>query len=116
MLKQQFLRLQGFTRADRIQLTTDVSQAISRSGAWITDFHQYSNVLICINFEVPCSDVQKLSEALQQTNLKLSEDSLVQLMQDVNSSSNNIDLVGTLQITFIHDEPDLFREIPAVPG
>jgi hypothetical protein len=25
-------------------------------------------------------------------------------------------LVGTLQITFVHNEPDLLREVPAVPG
>lgn len=26
------------------------------------------------------------------------------------------ELVGTLQITFVHNEPDLRRDIPAVPG
>ena len=27
-----------------------------------------------------------------------------------------VDVTGTFNITFIHNEPDLRREIPAVPG
>ncbi|MCC2692839.1 hypothetical protein [Nodularia sp. LEGE 04288] len=50
MVKQQFLRLDSFTKAERIQMTAHVSEAINQAGGWITDFHQYSNILICINF------------------------------------------------------------------
>jgi hypothetical protein len=30
--------------------------------------------------------------------------------------SKSVDLTASLNITFIHDEPDLRREIPSVPG
>lgn len=117
MSKSLFLRLDGFTRADRIQMTASVSDAINQSGAWITDFHQYSNLLICINFQVSSQDVASLTTALQATGLKLSQESLDQLIAaSRDSPSNDQDYIGTLQITFIHNDPDLIRDVPAVPG
>lgn len=116
MPERQFLRLDGFTRVDRIQMTACVSEAINQSGAWITDFHLYSNMLICINFEVSIANLGKLAASLQETGLHLSQESLEQLMPTKESILEQKDLVGTLQITFIHNEPDLRREVPAVPG
>jgi hypothetical protein len=115
MFKQQFLRLDGFTRADRIDMTHHVSEVISQAGAWITDFHLYSNILICINFQVPIGNLDKLSVKLQETGLQLSQESLKQLIP-VHDSMKDRELVGTLQITFVHNEPDLLRDVPAVPG
>ncbi|MBD2738904.1 MULTISPECIES: hypothetical protein [Nostoc] len=120
MFEQKFLRLDGFTKAERIGMTARVSEAINKAGAWITDFHLYSNILICINFEVPSANVEKLAIFLQQTGLHLSQESLSQLMSAHESANDSAlkdkELVGTLQITFVHNEPDLLREVPAVPG
>lgn len=116
MFKQKFLRLDGFTKAERIQMTARVSEAINQAGAWITDFHLYSNILICINFEVPSTNLDRLAASVQETGLHLSQQSLEQLMAAKESLLKDKELVGTLQITFVHNEPDLFREVPAVPG
>lgn len=115
MVARQFLQLSGFTRADRIQITDRMSEAINQAGGWITDFHLYSNILICINFEVPLSNLRKLAASLQETGLQLSQESLEQLTP-AHDPMLKQELAGTLQITFIHDEPDLMREVPAVPG
>ncbi|MBM0742739.1 hypothetical protein JOY44_14175 [Phormidium sp. CLA17] len=112
MVEQQFLRLSGFTRADRLQMTDRVSEAINRAGAWITDFHLYSNILICINFEVPISNLGRLAACVQETGLHLSQESLEQLVAADESALKQEELLGTLQITFIHNEPDLLREVP----
>ncbi|MBD3883692.1 hypothetical protein IFO70_18155 [Phormidium tenue FACHB-886] len=116
MSERQFLRLSGFTKAERIEMTNCVSEAINQAGAWITDFHLYSNVLICINFEAPIADLGKLAASLQKTGLDLSQESIDQLTLAHESALKQKELVGTLQITFIHNEPDLLREVPAVPG
>lgn len=116
MVARQFLRLSGFTRADRIQMTNQVSEGINQAGAWIIDFHLYSNMLICINFEVPIANSAKLAALLQETGLHLSQESLEQLISANDSTLEEKELVGTLQITFIHKEPDLLREVPTVPG
>ncbi|MEM7712467.1 MAG: hypothetical protein AAF349_02645 [Cyanobacteria bacterium P01_A01_bin.68] len=74
-----FLRLDGFTKEERIQMTARVNEAINQAGAWITDFHQYSNVLICINIEIPSANLEKLASTLQETGLNLSQESIEQL-------------------------------------
>lgn len=53
---------------------------------------------------------------VQETGLHLSQESLEQLMPPNDSTLKEKQLVGTLQITFVHNEPDLLREVPAVPG
>lgn len=116
MSKQQLLHLDGFTKAERIQMTDRVSEAINQAGAWITDFHLYSNILICINFQVPGANLEKLAATLQETGLHLSRESLDQLILSNDTALKDQELIGTLQITFIHNEPDLLRDIPAVPG
>ena len=116
MFKQRFLRLDGFTKAERIGMTGRVSEAINLAGAWITDFHLYSNKLICINFEVSSANLGRLAISLQQTGLHLSQQSLEQLIPSDDLTLIDKELPGTLQITFIHNEPDLLREVPAVPG
>jgi hypothetical protein len=113
---RQFLRLDGFTRAERIGMTNRVSEAINQAGAWITDFHLYSNILICINFQVLIANLDRLSATLQETGLQLSKESLDQLMSTNDPMLNEQELIGTLQITFVHNEPDLLRHVPAVPG
>ncbi|MBD1912212.1 MULTISPECIES: hypothetical protein [unclassified Leptolyngbya] len=116
MSERRFLQLSGFTTAERIGLTDQVSEAINRAGAWITDFHQYSNISICINFEVPVANLAKLATTMQETGLILSQESLAQLMPANGFTPKQTEIFGTLQITFVHNEPDLYREIPAVPG
>jgi len=93
-----------------------VSEAINQAGAWIIDFHLYSNILICINFQVPIANLNRLAGTLQETGLQLSKESLKQLMPAHDSTLKEQELVGTLQITFVHNEPDLLRDVPAVPG
>ncbi|MBD2006947.1 MULTISPECIES: hypothetical protein [Cyanophyceae] len=116
MFERQFLRLDGFTKAERIGMTARVSEAINKAGAWITDFHLFSNILICINFEVPSTNLDRLAASVLQTGLHLSQESLEQLMPANESTLKHKELAGTLQITFVHNEPDLLREVPAVPG
>ncbi len=69
MFEQKFLRLDGFSKEERIRMTARVSEAINQAGAWITDCHLYSNVLICINFEVPNTKLDKLAAFLQETGI-----------------------------------------------
>jgi len=116
MSARRFLQLSGFTTAERLSITDRVSEAISQAGGWITDFHQYSNISLCINVEIPNANLPRLAASLQEAGLKLSQESLEQLTPAEKSALHQEDVGGTLQITFVHDEPDLYREVPAVPG
>ena len=96
--------------------------AIQHSGGWITDFHLFSNISICINFELPLRHAAQLSAALDALNLRLSEESTSALeacsrrSEQYGTESAETALAGTLQVTFIHNEPDLRIEVPPIPG
>ena len=115
------LRLIAFTRETRTEMIARVREAFSASGGWITDFHEFSNVSLCLNFEIPSQKTRELCSALRATGLDLTQED--QLVPSAASSSHPAtsdlaasDSVGTLQITFIHNEPDLIIPVPSIPG
>jgi hypothetical protein len=116
------LQLNGVTRIDRHEMISRVKEAISRGGGYILDFHMFSNASICINFEVPAGNIEKLYSSLTETGLRLSQESHVllldcrNLLEKLGEEPKATDVAGTLQITFIHNEPDLRIECPPIPG
>ncbi len=98
-----------------------VKDAILRGGGYILDFHMFSNTAICINFEVSVGNIEKLSSSLtreaflNQKSHDLLADCCNQLAQ-LGERPKAADVMGTLNITFIHNEPDLRIEVPPIPG
>ena len=118
----QFLRINAVTRADRHQTIALLRDAVSASGGWITDFHLFSNTSICINFEIPLRHAPRLRDSLKRLELRLtaeSEDELKALSlraeQAVERAADE-EITGTLQVTFVHNDPDLRIEVPPIPG
>ena len=117
-----FLQLSGVTRAGRHEMISRVREAILAGGGYVLDFHMFSNAAICINFEVPVGNIERLHSSLKETGLRLSREShelLARLrdeLDELDERAQAADAAGTLQITFIHDEPDLRIEVPPIPG
>lgn len=102
---------------ERLDATDDAKEVITVSGGWITDYRMFSNRSICLQFEIASDGVMKLYNSLNQTRLHLTDDtheSFASLSVGLSNGSlpGNTDLKGTLQITFVHDEPDLILDIP----
>lgn len=99
-----------------------VKEAISKSGGSILDFHMFSNLSICLNFELMVGKIDKLSEALKATGMQMSEESQRLLencrrgLEQLDGKTRASEVTATLAITFIHDEPDLRIEVPSIPG
>jgi hypothetical protein len=113
--------LNAFTREPRLEMIAHAQRAIAASGGWILDHHFYSNLAISISFEIADARAGDLLENLQATGLRLSSESVAALdsvAEDVErlGSRKATDIQGFLHITFVHDEPDLRREVPAIPG
>jgi hypothetical protein len=99
-----------------------VKEAILKGGGFIVDFHMFSNLSICLNFEIAVGKISGLYTELKLTGLQLTEQSHVllrgclkqteQLVEEAGAS----EVAGTLEITFIHNEPDLRIEVPPIPG
>lgn len=111
----RFLRINATTSQDRFASTAAVRDAISAAGGWITDFRQYSNVSVCVNFELESQQVDVLRQKLQSCSLALTQESL-QSLEAACREPSGAALMATLQITFAHNEPDVLTPPPAVPG
>lgn len=116
------MRINAVTRANRVETMARVRTALAASGAWVLDVKQFSNVSVCFSFEVPGNRMERLREALAAADLRLtreSNDSFASFSESNESAgegSQATDVAGTLQITFIHNEPDLKIEVPRIPG
>ncbi|MEK6321312.1 MAG: hypothetical protein AABN33_06470 [Acidobacteriota bacterium] len=95
---------------------------MAASGAWVLDVKLFSNVSVCFNFEIPIDHTEQLREALAATGLHLTREShesfasFCERKESGAEGSQAIDIAGTLQIIFIHNEPDLIIEVPRIPG
>jgi len=111
--KENRLRqLRGFTRVERLRCVGLVRDAIVGSNGWVTDFHEFSNLSICIEFELPASFLPALAGALAAAEVRLSAESEAMLRE----AGGGEQAECTLQVLFIHDEPDMRRTVLAVPG
>jgi hypothetical protein len=105
-------QLRGFTRAERLRCVGLVRDAIVGSSGWVTDFHEFSNLSICIEFELPAARLPALAEALAAAEVRLGSES-EEMLRGVEGGEP---AQCTLQVLFVHDEPDLRRTVLAVPG
>ncbi|WP_435171318.1 hypothetical protein [Paenibacillus glycanilyticus] len=112
-----FIRINAVAKYNRHDAMDDAKQIITSSGGWVTDYRMFSNRSLCIQFEIEPDDAIHLYPSIQQTQLKITEETHTLLLQIANrindtAASSNKDIRGTFQITFIHDEPDLIIEVP----
>lgn len=105
------LLLTAVTRVERKLATSLVFETVNRFGGWIDDVQMYSNLMNTIRFTLPGEAFGSLIEALRADDISV--DAPLDLAESGNSAAERM---ATLQITFIHDEPDLKREIPSIPG
>ena len=103
--------LQGLTRVERLTALTRLEEAIGRVDGWLLDFHLFSNLAAAFHLEVPSRRFPQLLIALEEAGFTLDPPKA-----GPSPGEEPGDLAVTLQITFLHDEPDLRREIPAIPG
>jgi hypothetical protein len=109
------------TTRPRVEMISRAERAISESGGWVLDHHLFSNLAVSIAFEVDARKVGALHKALRETGLVIaseSESRLAELSEgaaEAGAEPPN-ELSGYLQITFVHDDPDLRRAVPSIPG
>jgi hypothetical protein len=113
----KFIQLNGVTTIARHDMISRVKNAFLKGGGYILDFHMFSNISICINFEVPLGNIGALYSSRRETSLRLNQEShdlLAGCCAQLPGEKSSV--AGTLQITFIHNEPDLRIECPPIPG
>lgn len=109
------IHLNAVTRADRNKLVSGISEAVASVGGWIEDVNFFSNISVVLRFVIAAGSGLRLVRLLETQPLQLDFDDLAKL--SALSTRNEIEEVAcTLQITFFHNDPDLRRHVPSVPG
>ncbi|MFL0693419.1 MAG: hypothetical protein ACJLUP_15390 [Agrobacterium tumefaciens] len=103
--------LTAVTRVERKAATSFVFDTVNRLGGWIDDTRMYSNLMNTIRMTLPAGAFAALIEALEEGGISVRPPEGLG-----NVSDPAVERMATLQLTFIHDEPDLTREVPSVPG
>ncbi len=114
MARRRLLQLQGTTRAERHAVTSQASDAVITCRGYILDYRQFSNMAVCFTIEIPPARLADLRSRLAALEVDLQPPTAEE--QAVAESPSTEDVPASLRITFIHNEPDLRIEIPAIPG
>ncbi|OCW57552.1 hypothetical protein AWJ14_01655 [Hoeflea olei] len=110
------LMLSAVTRANRHGVMREIDDAAVSCGGWIEGHTLFSNVAATFRFVLPAGGLEAFAARIAAAGLQLDGAGLAALSKRVASAAADDELPGALAVTFVHDEPDLRREIPAVPG
>lgn len=116
MARIQFLRLLASTRQNRFEMVHLVQQAIQHSGGWVVDFRQFSNHAGVIFFETEGCNAEALELEFLKVPVCWTEESLAEMKHLSAHRVPDSEIKGSIHLTFIHTEPDVRIEVPAVPG
>ena len=111
--------LHAWTRSDRLAITASVRDAVQQAGGWIIDARQSSNLSICLLFEAEVQHLAGLDALLMSLPLHFYGDCAKELGELASRACDGAvggEVMCTLQITFLHNDPDLPIPTPAVPG
>lgn len=110
----EYIQINASTRRPRHEVTVEVKEAIAGAGGWVTGFQQFSNISVCLTFEMGAESAATLIARLEAQGLRLSEESRRRGAEL--AERPEAEVRGTCQLTFFHSEPDERQMIPAVPG
>lgn len=98
-----------------------IKEAIQDNDGWLVDFKMFSNISICFNIEIKKHGLKKLYGVLENIGMLLNQESeeqrgkLEQVREEFIETGDS-ELIGTIQVTFMHKDPDMRIEIPMIPG
>jgi hypothetical protein len=100
------IQLEGTTSRDFHSAIADISSAISDCSGWVTNHQFYSNIMAMVAFELPANKLAYLIERLNQAKISTRD-------LQVLPASEPREIKGQINITFIHNKPDIIRTVPA---
>ncbi len=115
-MRRHRLVFQVITSRDRHLVVRQIQDALTLAHGWVDDAHFYSNKMTTIRFTLTAGDLPVFQAKLQECGLMIEDVTRQASGIEVVSVPEESEISGSLQITFLHNEPDLKQVIPAVPG
>lgn len=111
------LMLAAMTKRNRHQAMADLNDAIMATGGWVIDHTLFSNIATTFRAAVPQKQLASFFDSLDSLEIHVDEDGkrdIAALLAENRDGLSEMEI--SLNVTFIHDEPDIRREVPMVPG
>lgn len=113
---QQFLSMSAVTTVARFKAIADIQDAIMGVGGWVVDHTMYSNKSLALRFSLPHQNIDRLGRGLANAGVHLDGDSVSKIRNVPASTTREGEITVSINVTFVHDDPDLTLAIPAIPG
>lgn len=108
---KRLMQLQSITRRNRHEVHRQIVDTVLSLGGWVDDIRHYSNLMLTVQMTLPRGAYGALAASLGAIGVPLD------LPPDLTASHRgNDEQSASLQVNFVHNEPDLKRPVPAVPG
>lgn len=116
-MRPRIVMLTGATHANRHQVTAEINDAVVAAGGWVADHTFFSNIATNFRMVLPPQGLSRFRELVVAAGVHLDAES-EKAIGDLIANKKGLpeEIPASLNVTFIHDEPDLRREVPAVPG
>lgn len=99
------VKLSTITSVERNLVISQVRTAISSHEGWIVDHTFLSNMVATIIFEMPGTEFFGFATDLLNQDIRVKFESPI-------PDQNEEEIRGIMSLTFIHDDPDLKRDVP----
>ena len=101
----RFLKVEIYTKRERNKAISQLVDAITEADGWVSGHQLFSNMAASISFEIPSVHISELLQTLEGCGFSPRVDNAFEARPG--------DVKGTISITFIHEEPDMKRDVPA---
>jgi hypothetical protein len=108
--------LGAVTRTERHAALRSAGDAVRDAGGWIDDARFYSNLSAAVRCTVPAGGADGLRRGLAAAGIRLDAESEAALGAAADGGPPGRELACVVQISFVHDDPDLRHPVPSVPG
>lgn len=105
-----------YTARPRREAIDAVKSAVTEARGWISSHALYSNKAAAIKAVVERQDLRIFLEHLAANHLVIPESAVYQSLMSLHTAGDHREVTLACAITFMHYEPDLRTEVPAVPG
>ncbi|MBC7283771.1 hypothetical protein [Hoeflea sp.] len=112
------MMLSAVTRINRHTVMRVIDDIVVSCGGWIEGHTLFSNIAATFRFVLPASGLAGFALRVNALGVHIDAAGLDALAARSPGAgqAGDAEVSGALSMTFLHDEPDMRREIPAVPG
>ncbi|NVK33705.1 MAG: hypothetical protein HWE23_04435 [Rhodobacteraceae bacterium] len=108
---KRLIQMQAATRKNRFEVGRFVVDQIGALDGWVEDVQLYSNKMSTTRMTLPVGRYRDFVDALNAYGVPVELPDAFDVLPQESAERS-----ASLQISFVHEEPDTSRPLPAVPG